>query len=114
MSAPTGLQDRGRSLWAALEEARDLTGGNWHLAEEACRIADRLDGLDRILTAENKTWAHFRSLPNGDGATYKLIITGALMEARQQAIVLRQIVAGLPLKGDDGDDVDLSGFGIPT
>ena len=47
-AAPTGLGARGHRLWAALAES---IPGPAHLVlvEEACRIADRLDRLDRAL-----------------------------------------------------------------
>lgn len=102
-AVPAGLQARGAALWDDLAAHCDLDGGGYHLALEACRIADRLDRLDAILNNDRRAWAHIRTIATGGKPTYKLVITGALAEARQQALVLRQIVAGLPRKGEDDD-----------
>lgn len=103
---PAGLADRGTALWAALAEVRDLAGGNATLAEEACRIADRLDGLDDVIRGKGVLkLMHFRSmLGNNDPRHIILSVDEVFAEARQQANTLRQIVAGLPVKGEGDDD----------
>jgi hypothetical protein len=108
-ATPAGLKARGRALFRALSEARDLAGGNHALAVEAARIADRLDKLESVLSGDADTWCRIR-VPRGDDAeTVTVVVDGALSEARQQANVLRQIVAGLPMKGGD-DDSDADAF----
>jgi hypothetical protein len=93
--------ERGARLWEAhcaqVEGERGLV-----LLEEACRIADRLDLLDRLLKGEERLWCHLVEARDGD---LEIRVDGALMEARQQANVLRQILTSLPLEGgdDDGD-----------
>ena len=94
---------RGARLWLA---HKDQVAGERGLVllEEACRIADRLDQLDRLLKGEADVWCSIAADRNGDLA---LSIDVPLIEARQQANVLRQILASLPLKEADrgpGDD----------
>jgi hypothetical protein len=64
--------------------------------EEACRIADRLDRLDALLTGEADAWLSFKI--NDDGAEVTVVVDKALSEARQQAAVLKQIFAELRQK----------------
>lgn len=118
MTAPETFAPRGAALWLALEAGRDLTGGNFALAVEACRIADRLDGLDRVIQGKGVlNLMHFRSLfdlDDDDKRHFEMKVDGVFAEARQQANILRQIVAGLPVRGDDDhSEVDefLDGLG---
>lgn len=92
---------RGERLWKAHKDQVDGERG-LVLLEEACRIADRLDQLDRLLKGDVDAWARIVASRTGE---VEVRIDAALIEARQQANVLRQIVAGLPLKeAHDGDD----------
>lgn len=112
---PAGLGPRGSALWDELEAGCDLDGGGADLALEACRIADRLDKLHAALSSDRRVWGSLRLPGNGNGDTYTLIVTGALAEARQQALALRMIVAGLPRKGDNDDsgvNNFLAGIGV--
>lgn len=109
-ATPAGLQARGVALWGDLAAHCDLDGGGYALALEACRIADRLEKLDAILNNDRRAWAHIRTVIGAGRPTYKLVITGALAEARQQALVLRQIVAGLPRKGENDDPATAAFF----
>lgn len=59
------------------------------LLEEAGRIADRLDRLDAILRNERREWMHFRTRDDGD---VRVIVTGVLSEAREQATALRGLI----------------------
>lgn len=91
-------------MWKAHREQVDGARGV-ALLEEACRIADRLDRLDALLRGKAEAWATVvYDLPSG---TFVLRIDSLLIEARQQANVLRQILASLPMKeaasDDDGD-----------
>lgn len=86
---------RGQRLWDAHRE--DVEGERGLvLLEEACRIADRLDALDGLLRGGAEVWC--RIVEDFRSGAIELRIDGALVEARQQANVLRQIVAALPLK----------------
>ena len=75
------------------------------LLEEGCRIADRLDKLDGLLSGGADAWCRITEDRGGD---LVLSVDSALIEARQQAGVLRLLLAGLPMKGtaDDAADPD--------
>lgn len=92
---------RGQRLWDAHHDGLDQKG--LVMLEEACRIADRLDELDRILTGDRKLWLY---LVDGRDGSIEVRVDGALVEARQQANVLRQILAGLPARAAGDDDGD--------
>jgi len=72
------------------------------LLEEVCRIADRLDSLARALTGENRQLLEV-ALDEGI-ATF--VVDNALVEARQQANALRQLVSALPLKETPSGETD--------
>lgn len=95
---------RGKRLWDAYEVLVDGQRG-LVLLEEAARLADRLDKLDDLLRGDASVWAKLvHDLRTED---YELRIDSALVEARQQQGVLRQILTSLPLKGVvDGGDAD--------
>lgn len=98
---------RGQRLWDAHHEQIDGQRG-LVLLEEACRIADRLDKLDGLLRGDADVWARLvHDLRTED---YELRIDGALIEARQQANVLRQLIAALPLREAAGDGDDGEGW----
>lgn len=61
------------------------------LLEEACRIADRLDKLEAILSGSDEGWMRFRT--NDDGSEVTVTLDRALAESRAQAVALKQIVA---------------------
>lgn len=60
---------------------------------EACRIADRLDTMDRQLLGKGEAWLRFRHHESGDEVT--VYVDRVLAEAREQATALRGIVAEL-------------------
>ena len=93
LRAPSGLAARGRQMWRDLTALTEFDPAQLVLLEEACRIADRLDKLDALLTGEESTWLRFR--PNQEGDEVTVVIDSALSEARQQANVLKQIVTAL-------------------
>jgi hypothetical protein len=65
------------------------------LAEEACRIADRLDRLEALIAGDDREWARIEFTVRGDRKEVRLVFDDALAEARQQANALRQIVTTL-------------------
>lgn len=73
------------------------------LLEEAARIADRLDQLDRLLKGDVDVWC---SIAEGRDGDLQVRVDAALVEARQQASVLRQILVALPLRGGDEDEAE--------
>jgi phage tail tape-measure protein len=91
---------RGQRLWTAYEMLVDGERG-LVLLEEAARIADRLDKLDGLLRGDITTWARLTENHAGD---LMILVDSPLVEARQQANVLRQILGQLPLKGVKTDD----------
>ena len=95
---PARLQARGRKLWREVTEAYDLAEKPAELTmlEEACRIADRLERLDEILSGEVDAWMRLQ-LPREGSETVRVVVDGALAEARQQANQLKQLVAALRL-----------------
>ena len=94
------LGPRGRRLWDAYASAADGQRG-LVLLEEACRIADRLDRLDALLVGDTDVW--FRLIHNTRTEDYEIKVDAALVEARQQASVLRQLIASLPISKESGD-----------
>lgn len=93
--SPAGLAVKGRRLWRELCELHEFEPAERVLLEEACRIADRLDRLDALLVGSADAWLRFQV--SEDGAEVRVVVNGALSEARQQANVLKQIVAALRL-----------------
>jgi hypothetical protein len=96
--APARLGARGRRLWREITDSYDLADKPAELVmlEEACRIADRLEKLDEILSGEVDTWMHLQ-LPREGSDMIRVVVDGALAEARQQANQLKQLVAALRL-----------------
>lgn len=94
--APSGLGARGRRLWREMHDLTAFNPAERVLLEEACRIADRLDRLDRLLTGSAQDWVRLVE-SKGDPERQEVVIDNALSEARQQANVLKQLVAALRL-----------------
>jgi len=89
----TDRESRAERLWR--EEGGDrLTGARRALLEEACRIADRLDKLDRLLSGDAADWLTLVE-DRGDPERLVVVIDRPLAEARQQATALKQIVSEL-------------------
>lgn len=93
---PTGLGPRGVALWDAI--ADDADPASAVLMAELCRIADRLERLNALLEGGEVEWARVQ-LPRGGDDKLVLRVDGALIEARQQTQVLRQILGQLGLVG---------------
>jgi hypothetical protein len=91
----TDFSARGQRLWDALTADRDADAAWLVLAEEACRIADRLDRLEALLAGDGREWARIEFVSKGDRREIRLVFDDALAEARQQANALRQIVTTL-------------------
>lgn len=90
---PADLMVRGRALWAELVCDPEVPASRKVLAGEACRLADRLDRLDMLLSGDVESWASLtHKLLTQD---YELKIDGAAAEARQAAAALRQILSQL-------------------
>lgn len=87
---PDSLGERGSALWTALMAGRGQDAARAVLAGEAARLADRLDGLDRLLSGKHDGLAQL-SPRKSDGAVV-LVVDSAASEARQAATALRQLI----------------------
>lgn len=81
------------------------------MVAEAARIADRLHRLDAILAGDETSWAR---LVGGRDGVLEVRVDNALAEARQQATVMRHLIAAVlaqraQLDDPDADD-DLAGL----
>ena len=86
---------RGRRLWQEVTgDGAKLRPAERVLLEEACRAADRLDQLDRLLRGDDDAWVRLHSA-NEDGSIVKVVLNNALAEARQQQVALKALVAEL-------------------
>lgn len=91
---PSILDSRGAHLRFDLRKQHEGDAAALALIEEACRIVDRLDELDRILSRPPTSWLDALDT-DSDGTPIKLIINAPLAEARQQAMALKQIFTEL-------------------
>ncbi|MEU4590054.1 hypothetical protein [Micromonospora aurantiaca (nom. illeg.)] len=98
---PTSSEDapelglRGRRLWQEVTAGGPaLKPAERVLLEEACRAADRLDVLDRILRGDEDSWMRLHSA-NEDGSIVKVVLNNALAEVRQQQVALKALLAEL-------------------
>lgn len=87
------LGPRGQRLWDAVTAIGPLDPARVVLLEEACRIADRLDRLDAVLTGRSDAWMRLQA--SEDGSEVTVVVDKALSEARQQASTLNTIVGSL-------------------
>lgn len=94
---PADLRDAGRLLWESILGAWDIDTWERLQLHQACRVADRLDAL-----AEAERSAGTSMVTNTKG---ELVPHPALVESRQQAIVLTRLLASMRLPVGDEDDV---------
>lgn len=101
--APEGLQERGVALWSAL--GQDVATPSGQLALEACRAADRLEDLDRVVRGEGVLelltfrLQHVFNDEDGDrNVSVKVEFSNVLAEARQQQSNFKALLAELGVK----------------
>lgn len=98
-TGPEGLGPRGAALWEELAKLK-LDAGRRVLAEEMCRVADRMETLDKILQGDGEVWAYLVTDLFTEETSLK--INGAVSEARAQQDNYRKMLAtlysGLDLK----------------
>lgn len=90
--AALGLDSRGSRLWLEMTAAWTPSPIHREQLVELCRIADRLEKLDRQLKGEG--WLRFHSRTD-DGSVVEVIIDKVLTESREQATAYRLIAADL-------------------
>lgn len=85
---PEGILDsRGRRLWDSIHTQHpNISDAEREVALEACRVADRLERLDHLCRVNQ---------PVIETEKGQLITHPAFAEARQQANLLKQLVASL-------------------
>jgi hypothetical protein len=101
--ARSGDHTHGEVLRRGLMATMDRSPAVLVLAEEAARIADRLDRLAEQL--DGRAWLRMRTQDIAAGmdsrtVTVKVIFAAALAESRQQALTLKGILAEVGRQGD--------------
>jgi hypothetical protein len=82
-------------MWADMADA-ELSPAHRVVLEEACRVADRLDRLDALLTARDGDWLRLRADDFGSRVVeVRVVVDSLLGETRQQEAVLRGLVSEL-------------------
>lgn len=97
MIVPEGLGERGAALWQAVTSDRTWDAAGLVLVAEACRAADRLEQLDRLLRGDIEVWARLEAEFKSQDRRIVLALDDALAEARQQQGTLLQLVKMLGL-----------------
>lgn len=105
------FEEGGRILFEGLRDVRDPVDVE-QLVIEVCRVKDRLDTLNRLVTFDVDTWA---TLTVEQGSKELIVkIDGALREQRQTETVFRQLLAEISRRRgeyrDDDDDDDQGGL----
>jgi hypothetical protein len=84
-----------------MHEAAEFNPAERELLLEACRIADRLDQLDGVVRGKGiEGLLHLRRMDDEGDIT--LTVDGVLAEARQQANIMKQLVAALRVPDEAG------------
>lgn len=106
-----GLREAGKAVYEALVQP-GMDMADISLCEEAGRLRDRLDQLQKLIVGDADTFAEVITV---SGETLVLQINGALLEARQLVTVYRQLLGDIKRRWPDaysGGDADgLEGFG---
>lgn len=96
---PRGLGSAGKDLWRSL--LGDVAPGfaldqrEMHLLEEACRSADHLADLEAVLAAEGVM---------ATGSAGQVTAHPALIEARQQRVVLVRLLTQIDFGAESGEE----------
>ena len=111
---PRDMGEAGETVWEALT-AGHRTVAELALIAEAARVTDRLRKLDDAIAGNDDRWATLvAARDNGDELIIR--IDGALQEARQQAVVLKQILAQIEIepaeKEASPDDIDFGSLTV--
>ncbi|WP_157360592.1 hypothetical protein [Amycolatopsis thermoflava] len=87
-----GLSSRGRRLWDQMTAAWQPSPLHREMLLETCRMADRLERLDRHLKGED--WLRFWSR-NDDGSRVEVVVDKLLTESRELQSAFRMAVTDL-------------------
>lgn len=88
---------RGTAFWSLITDSNTLDPSQTELLREACRCADRLEGLNDIISGRGVLeLLRFRGMDD-DGKVVSLTVDGVMSEARQQQTVFKQLLAALRL-----------------
>ncbi|VEW13549.1 Uncharacterised protein [Brevibacterium casei] len=107
LPAPEGLHERGSRLWSALASELDSAGREVLL--EACRAADRLDELDRVIHGDGVIELMRFRTRNDEGDEVTVYFDNVLSEARQQQTTFQRLIQSLKLSSkpqEAGDFLD--------
>lgn len=88
---PRELRKAGSKLWVSLVDGLD--DPHRLLLLEACRIADRLDALNALISGTAGSW--LKAIERKGSGVIVVQVEGALGEARLQANALRQLMVTL-------------------
>jgi hypothetical protein len=90
---PKGLDVRGKRLWKDVLGVRPRLGpGERVLLEEACRMSDRLEALNVIISGGAGP-----TYETEDGQVFTVVTDAAQQEARLTVVALRQVLMSLGL-----------------
>lgn len=111
----TGLGVRGQNLWNEVCAGWKPTPLHRELLLEACRVADRLERLDRQLRGED--WLRFwrrtdLNSEEGDPVEIHVFVDKALSEAREQENAFRQLVTELAKVVNQQAEPEAKGGGV--
>ncbi|UVJ40242.1 terminase [Arthrobacter sp. CJ23] len=93
MAVPRGLRAAGKKLWETTTADFELADHEMALLEEACRIRDRIVGLDAAVVTDGLM------IPSSQGPR----LHPAVAESRQQRLALARLLATLQIPGLDDD-----------
>lgn len=97
-----GLGRSGQNLWSLMTGGSLLGPMQMVLLLEACRLVDRLDKMDGLLSGDLDKWVSLE-LPPGDGETeYVVYIDKLAAESRLTAVALKALLAEIRMAGRTG------------
>lgn len=95
MAAADRLGERGKALWDATRDSRTFNGAELVMLEELCRMADRLERFDAVLSGDSATWMRLTHRTRTED--YEIFVDEAAAEARQLAAAFERLAAALKL-----------------
>lgn len=104
LPTPEGLSAGGELLWVEVSKAHELDMVQRVTLEEACRMKDRLDKLDRLLRRDIDAWASLRDTSPSwsEDENIEVVFDDAVAKANQTANTMKQLLAALRLPDASG------------